>query len=63
MVDSTNSWWIDSRAINHVYNSLYEFHLRRSLHDREMYSTLVFKVRIVVQAVKDTTLILDDSCL
>ena len=42
VLDSTNSWWIDSKATNHVCNSLQRFHLRRRLNDGDMYLTLGF---------------------
>ena len=33
VADSTNSWWIDSRATNHICNSLQGFKVTRSLNE------------------------------
>lgn len=48
MVDSTNSWWIDSEVTNYVFNSLQGFQLRTRLNEGDMYLTLTLDVRIVV---------------
>lgn len=48
MVDSTNSWWIDSKVTNYVFNSLQGFQLRTRLNEGDMYLTLTLDVRIVV---------------
>ena len=61
MVDSTNSWLIDFRAIGHICNSLQGFQLRRRLNEGEMYQTLASTMRIVVQAVEDVTLVLENN--
>ena len=63
VLDSTNSWWINFGVIDHVYNSLQGFQLRKRLNDGDMYLTLAFEARIVVQAMGCVTLILDDSYL
>ena len=63
VLDSTNSWWIEFGAIDHVYNSLQGFRLRKSLNDGDMYLILAFKATHVVQAVGIVTLILGNSCL
>ena len=57
VLDSTNSWWIDFRAIDHVSNSLQGFQVRRKLNDGDMYLTLASKARLVVQVVGDVTFI------
>lgn len=48
VVDSTNSWWIDSEVTNYVFNSLQGFQLRTRLNEGDMYLTLTLDVRIVV---------------
>ena len=63
VLDSTNSWWINFGAIDYVYNSLQGFQLRERLNDRDMYFTLAFEARVVVQAMGYVTLILNDRCL
>ena len=61
VVDSTNSWWIDSKATDHIYNSLHEFQIRRRLDKRNIYPTLTFDVIIVMQAMGDVTLVLENN--
>ena len=63
VLDSTNYWWIDFEATDHVCNSFQGFNLKRRLNYRDMCVTLTSKERIVVQAVRDVTPMLDDSCL
>ena len=57
VLDSTNSWWTDSKATTHVCNSLQGFQLRRRLNDQDMYLTLAFEARVVVQVVEDVIFI------
>ena len=61
VVDSTNSWLIDFGAIDHICNSLQGFQLRRRLNEGEMYLTLASTTRIVVQAMEDVTLVLENN--
>ena len=61
VVDSINSWWIDSEATKHVYNSLKGFQRRIRLNERYMYLTLTSIMRIIVQAVGDVTLVLKNN--
>ena len=56
LLDSTNSWWIDFEATDHVCNSLQGFQVRRRLNDGDMYLKLASKARVVVQVVGDVTL-------
>ena len=49
VVDSTNSWLIDLRGTNHVYNSLQRFQLMRRLNTEDMYLTLATEARVVMQ--------------
>lgn len=46
VMDSTNSWWIDSEATNHLCNSLKRFQLQKMLNEGDMYLPLAFDVMI-----------------
>ena len=49
VVDSTNSWLIDFKATDHVYNSLQRFQLMRMLNTEGMYLKLATEARVVMQ--------------
>ena len=61
LLDSTNSWWIDFEATDHVCNSLQGFQVRRRLNDGDMYLTLASEARVSVQTMGDVTLIFYDN--
>ena len=56
MADSANSWWIDSRATDHIYNSLKGFRVTRSLNEGEMQLKMASSASISVIAVRDLSL-------
>ena len=57
VLDSTNYWWIDSSSTNHVCNSSQGVQSKEKIELQDMYLTLAFEARIVVQAMGDVTLI------
>ena len=61
VLDSTNSWWTDFRATNHVCNLLLGFQLRIRMNDGDMLMTLAFEARVIVQAMRDITLIFSNN--
>ena len=56
VADSTNSWWIDSRAPDHICNSLHGFSVTRSLNEREMQLKMDSSASIPVIAIGDLSL-------
>ena len=60
-MDSTNSWWIDSRTIDHTCNLLQRFQHRRRLDEGEMQLILAYATRIFVQVVGDVTLVWENN--
>ena len=63
MVDSTNSWWIDSKVNDHIYNSLQGFQLSRRLNNEDTYLTLTSNASTIVKLVEDVTIVLENKYL
>ena len=56
MANSTNSWWIDLGAIDHICNSLQGFRVTRSLNEGEMQLKMASSASISIIAVRDLSL-------
>ena len=51
VADSANSWWIDSRATNHICNSLQGFRVTRGLNEGDMQLKMTFSASILVKGI------------